>query len=90
MSDDRVETVICYKSTVLLKYIYSKDIFKSSFSFSLPDAYPVSEVVYTWTMGDVKSVEVAEDSSRLNQYHLVGQTKGTEDIHTSRGVYVCA
>ncbi|KAE8278235.1 Gamma-aminobutyric acid receptor subunit alpha-5 GABA(A) receptor subunit alpha-5 Precursor [Larimichthys crocea] len=50
-------------------------------------AYPVSEVVYTWTMGDVKSVEVAEDSSRLNQYHLVGQTKGTEDIHTSRGQY---
>uniref|UniRef100_A0AAV2L945 Neurotransmitter-gated ion-channel ligand-binding domain-containing protein n=1 Tax=Knipowitschia caucasica TaxID=637954 RepID=A0AAV2L945_KNICA len=47
-------------------------------------AYPVSEVVYTWTEGHAKSVVVAEDGSRLNQYHLLGQTAGTEDIHTSR------
>lgn len=63
--------------------------FKSAFSFSLSDAYPVSEVVYTWTKGAAKSVEVAEDGSRLNQYHLIGQTAGTEDINTSRGVCVC-
>uniref|UniRef100_A0A3B4A2R9 Gamma-aminobutyric acid (GABA) A receptor, alpha 5 n=1 Tax=Periophthalmus magnuspinnatus TaxID=409849 RepID=A0A3B4A2R9_9GOBI len=50
-------------------------------------AYPVSEVVYTWTEGHAKSVVVAEDGSRLNQYHLLGQTAGTEDIHTSRGRY---
>ncbi|TNM94275.1 hypothetical protein fugu_002451 [Takifugu bimaculatus] len=50
-------------------------------------AYPVSEVVYTWTTGAAKSVVVAEDGSRLNQYHLIGQTAGTEDIHTSRGQY---
>uniref|UniRef100_A0A672FTM1 Gamma-aminobutyric acid receptor subunit alpha-5-like n=1 Tax=Salarias fasciatus TaxID=181472 RepID=A0A672FTM1_SALFA len=50
-------------------------------------AYPVSEVVYTWTKGAAKSVVVAEDGSRLNQYHLIGQTAGTEDIHTSRGQY---
>ncbi|XP_062302459.1 gamma-aminobutyric acid receptor subunit alpha-5-like [Osmerus eperlanus] len=50
-------------------------------------AYPVSEVVYTWTQGAAKSVVVAEDGSRLNQYHLIGQTAGTEDIHTSRGQY---
>lgn len=54
-------------------------------SLSLSDAYPVSEVVYTWTQGAAKSVVVAEDGSRLNQYHLIGQTAGTEDIHTSRG-----
>ncbi|MEQ2301863.1 Gamma-aminobutyric acid receptor subunit alpha-5 [Ameca splendens] len=48
-------------------------------------AYPVSEVVYTWTQGAAKSVVVAEDGSRLNQYHLIGQTADTEDIHTSRG-----
>ncbi|MED6264319.1 hypothetical protein CHARACLAT_013582 [Characodon lateralis] len=47
-------------------------------------AYPVSEVVYTWTQGAAKSVVVAEDGSRLNQYHLIGQTADTEDIHTSR------
>lgn len=28
---------------------------------------------------------VAEEGSRLNQYHLIGQTAGTEDIYTSRG-----
>lgn len=49
------------------------------------DAYPVSEVVYKWTKGAANSVEVAEEGSRLNQYHLIGQTAGTEDIYTSRG-----
>lgn len=51
----------------------------------LVDAYPVSEVVYTWTKEAAKSVVVAEEGSRLNQYHLIGQTAGTEDIYTSRG-----
>lgn len=49
------------------------------------DAYPISEVVYKWTQDPTKSVVVAEDGSRLNQYHLIGQTAGTEDINTSRG-----
>lgn len=49
------------------------------------DAYPVSEVVYTWTKGAADSVVVAEEGSRLNQYHLIGQDAGTEDIYTSRG-----
>lgn len=49
----------------------------------------MSEVVYTWTQGAAKSVVVAEDGSRLNQYHLIGQTAGTENIHTSRGGFVC-
>jgi gamma-aminobutyric acid receptor subunit alpha len=53
--------------------------------FSLSDAYPVSEVVYLWQTGAAKSVVVAEDGSRLNQYHLIGQTAGSEDIYTSRG-----
>uniref|UniRef100_A0A4W5MTS8 Gamma-aminobutyric acid type A receptor subunit alpha5 n=1 Tax=Hucho hucho TaxID=62062 RepID=A0A4W5MTS8_9TELE len=50
-------------------------------------AYPVSEVVYSWTQEATKSVVVAEEGSRLNQYHLIGQTAGTEDIYTSRGQY---
>ncbi|KAK3557710.1 hypothetical protein QTP70_035188, partial [Hemibagrus guttatus] len=50
-------------------------------------AYPISEVVYKWTQEPKKSVVVAEDGSRLNQYHLIGQTAGTEDINTSRGLY---
>ncbi|EDL21861.1 gamma-aminobutyric acid (GABA-A) receptor, subunit alpha 5 [Mus musculus] len=48
-------------------------------------AYPNSEVVYVWTNGSTKSVVVAEDGSRLNQYHLMGQTVGTENISTSTG-----
>ncbi|MXQ82722.1 hypothetical protein E5288_WYG022787 [Bos mutus] len=50
-------------------------------------AYPNSEVVYVWTNGTAKSVVVAEDGSRLNQYHLMGQTVGTENISTSTGEY---
>ncbi|XP_006907140.1 gamma-aminobutyric acid receptor subunit alpha-5 [Pteropus alecto] len=49
-------------------------------------AYPNSEVVYVWTNGTAKSVVVAEDGSRLNQYHLMGQTVGTENASTSTGV----
>lgn len=49
------------------------------------DAYPNSEVVYVWTNGTAKSVVVAEDGSRLNQYHLMGQTVGTENVSTSTG-----
>lgn len=57
----------------------------ASFCLAFIDAYPVSEVVYTWTQEAAKSVVVAEEGSRLNQYHLIGQTAGTEDIYTSRG-----
>ncbi|KAK5891148.1 hypothetical protein CgunFtcFv8_018431 [Champsocephalus gunnari] len=50
-------------------------------------AYPVSEVVYTWTQGAAESVVVAEDGSRLNQYHLIGQTAGhREHTHKQRTV----
>ncbi|NIG59911.1 Gamma-aminobutyric acid receptor subunit alpha-5 [Pontoporia blainvillei] len=45
--------------------------------------YPDSEVVCVWTNGTTKSVVVAEDGSRLNQYHLMRQTVGTENISTS-------
>ncbi|KAM9052040.1 LOW QUALITY PROTEIN: gamma-aminobutyric acid receptor subunit alpha-5-like [Megaptera novaeangliae] len=51
-------------------------------------AYPNSKVVYVWTNGTIKSVVVAEDGSRLNQYHLMGQTVDTEkNISTSTGEY---
>ncbi|KAL1021899.1 hypothetical protein UPYG_G00019480 [Umbra pygmaea] len=50
-------------------------------------AYPISEVVYLWQTGASTSVVVAEDGSRLNQYNLIGQTAGSEEIYTSRGQY---
>ena len=55
------------------------------FLFPHTDAYPNSEVVYVWTNDTTKSVVVAEDGSRLNQYHLMGQTVGTENISTTTG-----
>ncbi|XP_038673565.1 gamma-aminobutyric acid receptor subunit alpha-5 [Scyliorhinus canicula] len=51
-------------------------------------AYPTSEVFYTWKNESHKSVVVAEDGSRLNQYDLLHQTVGTEIITSSTGEYV--
>lgn len=50
------------------------------------DAYTRFEVNYNWTYGPAKSVEVAEDGSRLNQYDLLGQTVGEELIRSSTGL----
>uniref|UniRef100_A0A4W3IU07 Gamma-aminobutyric acid receptor subunit alpha-2 n=2 Tax=Callorhinchus milii TaxID=7868 RepID=A0A4W3IU07_CALMI len=50
-------------------------------------AYTYSEVNYNWTHGPAKSVVVAEDGSRLNQYDLLGQTVGEELIRSSTGEY---
>ncbi|XP_069779193.1 gamma-aminobutyric acid receptor subunit alpha-2-like [Narcine bancroftii] len=50
-------------------------------------AYTRSEVNYNWTFEPGKSVVVAEDGSRLNQYDLLGQTVGEELIRSSTGEY---
>uniref|UniRef100_A0A674BKL6 Gamma-aminobutyric acid type A receptor subunit alpha2a n=1 Tax=Salmo trutta TaxID=8032 RepID=A0A674BKL6_SALTR len=50
-------------------------------------AYTMAEVTYIWTQNASVSVEVAPDGSRLNQYHLQGQTGGTETIKSSTGEY---
>uniref|UniRef100_A0A8D2L9P7 Gamma-aminobutyric acid type A receptor alpha5 subunit n=1 Tax=Varanus komodoensis TaxID=61221 RepID=A0A8D2L9P7_VARKO len=50
-------------------------------------AYPNSEVIYVWTHTPAASVVVAEDGSRLNQYHLMGQSVDSENITTSTGEY---
>ncbi|XP_046876849.1 gamma-aminobutyric acid receptor subunit alpha-3-like [Hypomesus transpacificus] len=52
------------------------------------DAYTNNEVIYLWTQGDEKSVAVAEDGSRLNQYDLLGHVIGKETISSSTGEYV--
>nr|KAF6283590.1 gamma-aminobutyric acid type A receptor subunit alpha3 [Pipistrellus kuhlii] len=46
-------------------------------------AYTKAEVVYSWTLGKNKSVEVAQDGSRLNQYDLLGHVVGTDIIRSS-------
>ncbi|XP_068456011.1 gamma-aminobutyric acid receptor subunit alpha-3 isoform X2 [Clinocottus analis] len=51
-------------------------------------AYTNNEVIYLWTQGDERSVAVAEDGSRLNQYDLLGHVIGKETIKSSTGEYV--
>ncbi|MEQ2289204.1 Gamma-aminobutyric acid receptor subunit alpha-2 [Ameca splendens] len=48
-------------------------------------AYTISEVTYAWTRNASDSVVVEEESSRLNQYDLLGQTVGQETIKSSTG-----
>ncbi|KAL6118020.1 gabra2 [Pungitius sinensis] len=50
-------------------------------------AYTISEVTYAWTRNASASVEVEGESSRLNQYDLLGQTVGQETIISSTGEY---
>uniref|UniRef100_A0A3P8W634 Gamma-aminobutyric acid receptor subunit alpha-2-like n=1 Tax=Cynoglossus semilaevis TaxID=244447 RepID=A0A3P8W634_CYNSE len=50
-------------------------------------AYTISEVTYSWTSNASDSVVVEEESSRLNQYDLVGKTAGQETIKSSTGEY---
>lgn len=42
-------------------------------------------MIYLWTQGDERSVAVAEDGSRLNQYDLLGHVIGKETISSSTG-----
>lgn len=49
------------------------------------DAYPKSEMIYTWTKGPEKSVEVPKESSSLVQYDLIGQTVSSETIKSITG-----
>lgn len=53
---------------------------------SSADAYTKTEVIYTWTQGKDKSVEVAKGGSRLNQYDLLGHVVGTEMVRSSTGI----
>ncbi|KAI6077027.1 GABA(A) receptor subunit alpha-1 [Aix galericulata] len=47
-----------------------------------------AEVVYEWTREPARSVVVAEDGSRLNQYDLLGQTVDSGIVQSSTGEYV--
>lgn len=50
-----------------------------------PDAYPISEIVYTWKKGPLSSVEVPQESSSLLQYDLIGQTVSSERLKSNTG-----
>ncbi|XP_074530578.1 gamma-aminobutyric acid receptor subunit alpha-4 [Halichoeres trimaculatus] len=51
-------------------------------------AYPMTEMIYTWTKGPKHSVEIPPESSSLVQYDLIGQTVSSETIKSITGEYV--
>lgn len=57
----------------------------TAFHSFLLDAYTRAEVVYEWTREPARSVVVAEDGSRLNQYDLLGQTVDSGIVQSSTG-----
>lgn len=65
-------------------------MFSCFLSLLTPDAYTNNEVIYLWTQGDERSVSVAEDGSRLNQYDLLGHVIGKETISSSTGISATA
>uniref|UniRef100_A0AAR2IVP3 Gamma-aminobutyric acid (GABA) A receptor, subunit alpha 4 n=1 Tax=Pygocentrus nattereri TaxID=42514 RepID=A0AAR2IVP3_PYGNA len=56
--------------------------------YCLSDAYPKTEMIYTWTKGPKHSVEVPPESSSLVQYDLIGQTVSSETVKSITGEYV--
>lgn len=64
-----------------------KVINTTTFLFFFPDsdAYPKSEIIYTWKKGPLYSVEVPQESSSLLQYDLIGQTVSSETIKSNTG-----
>uniref|UniRef100_A0A7M4ESP2 Gamma-aminobutyric acid type A receptor subunit alpha4 n=1 Tax=Crocodylus porosus TaxID=8502 RepID=A0A7M4ESP2_CROPO len=51
-------------------------------------AYPMTEMIYTWTKGPEKSVEVPKESSSLVQYDLLGHTVSSETVKSITGEYI--
>lgn len=69
-----------------IKLLHDYSISNSCGSGWLPtDAYPKSEMIYTWTKGPQHSVEVPPESSSLVQYDLIGQTVSSETIQSITG-----
>lgn len=66
---------------LLINYIINN----SNFSLCNSDAYPKSEIIYTWKKGPLHSVEVPQESSSLLQYDLIGQTVSSETIKSNTG-----
>lgn len=76
-SDDN--SLLCHMLCMLLSVNESDDWFLPT------DAYPKTEMIYTWTKGPQHSVEVPPESSSLVQYDLIGQTVSSEIIKTITG-----
>lgn len=70
----------------LLFHLLIKDVISNgNFPLCYSDAYPKSEIIYTWKKGPLHSVEVPQESSSLLQYDLIGQTVSSETIKSNTG-----
>ncbi|XP_011906299.1 PREDICTED: gamma-aminobutyric acid receptor subunit alpha-6 isoform X5 [Cercocebus atys] len=85
-TDERLKfggpTEILSLNNLMVSKIWTPDTFFRN------DAYPKSEIIYTWKKGPLYSVEVPEESSSLLQYDLIGQTVSSETIKSNTGEYV--
>lgn len=73
--------LFCLFFQLLIKYVINNGKFPLCYS----DAYPKSEIIYTWKKGPLHSVEVPQESSSLLQYDLIGQTVSSETIKSNTG-----
>ena len=64
--------------------------FLLSISLLVSDAYPKSEIIYTWKKGPLYSVEIPQESSSLLQYDLIGQTVSSETIKSNTGKLIAS
>lgn len=80
-------TAFCCVSffSILLFTFYTKWLTSRCLGCLPTDAYPKTEMIYTWTKGPQHSVEVPPESSSLVQYDLIGQTVSSETIKSITG-----
>lgn len=74
----------CFPSAVRFTF-YTKWLTSRCLGCLPTDAYPKTEMIYTWTKGPRHSVEVPPESSSLVQYDLIGQTVSSETIKSITG-----
>lgn len=75
----------CYLFYLFFQLFINNGINNCNFSLSNSDAYPKSEIIYTWKKGPLHSVEIPQESSSLLQYDLIGQTVSSETIKSNTG-----
>lgn len=76
-------SILCFSAALLTAY--SQWLMLVWLCCLPTDAYPKTEMIYTWTKGPEHSVEVPPESSSLVQYDLIGQTVSSEMIKSITG-----
>lgn len=80
-----IKCPFCNYLNLLIFLVAFGIIFNRALNAFCLDAYPISEIVYTWKKGPLSSVEVPQESSSLLQYDLIGQTVSSERLKSNTG-----